>query len=371
MHYLKNIKLFVYILAGNLLSLNAAAQVVLEADGPGNTYELINSVFAPGYDVTETPDCAHPDFGRHIDEVMDPDLGIYVFRFHIHVTPDNDRCINFDRQRNEIKSYDKSPANLKAVEGETVEYSWKFKLDSAFQPSTSFTHIHQLKAVGGSEESMPLITLTPRKSSTNSLQLRYAKNTSQTTIKQVALAPFLGNWVEVKEKVLYGEQGSYELQIKRVSDGEILLDYSNKSIRMWKTGASFIRPKWGIYRSLDVPSDLRDEVVLFASFSVREGIPTSVKQVNIRENKALKTYPNPASESVSFEYVLRESDHVTLGIYSLNGKLLKSIVNQKQAGGNYIERVDVTDLSAGTYLVKISSGNLNMSEPFIIHKGYN
>ena len=38
---------------------------VLSADGPGDTYELINSVLAPGYDVTEPPDCAHTGFGRH------------------------------------------------------------------------------------------------------------------------------------------------------------------------------------------------------------------------------------------------------------------------------------------------------------------
>ncbi len=71
------------------------AQVYLDADGPGETYELINSVLAPGYNVIEAPDCAHPDFGRHIEEVYDSVLEKYVFMFHIHVTPDNDRCIKF------------------------------------------------------------------------------------------------------------------------------------------------------------------------------------------------------------------------------------------------------------------------------------
>jgi hypothetical protein len=71
------------------------SQILLEADGPGNTYELINSVFAPnGGNVVETPDCAHPEFGRHIVEVWDADLQKYVFEFYLHVTPDNDRCIN-------------------------------------------------------------------------------------------------------------------------------------------------------------------------------------------------------------------------------------------------------------------------------------
>jgi hypothetical protein len=364
----KKIKLFFSLLLICLVPVITFSQVILNADGPGDTYELINSVLAPGYNVIETPDCAHPDFGRHIDEVMDDDLGIYVFRFYIHVTPDNDRCQTFDRQRNEIKTYDKSPDNLKAVEGETVEYIWKFKLDSAFQPSTSFTHIHQLKAVGGSEESMPLITLTPRKSSTNSLQIRYAKNTSQTTIRQVPLAPFLGEWLEVKEKVLYGEEGTYEIQIKRISDGEILLDYSNTSIRMWKTGASFIRPKWGIYRSLNVPTDLRDEIVLFANFSIEEINTTSVKHELSSAFETFKAYPNPAKETVNFEYSLPENDHLKLAIYNTNGLLSKSVVNQKQVSGTYTERIDVSDLSEGLYLITISTSKFQKSLKLSITK---
>ena len=33
----------------------------------------------------------------------------------------------FDRQRTEIKTYNISPENLNATEGETVECRWKFK----------------------------------------------------------------------------------------------------------------------------------------------------------------------------------------------------------------------------------------------------
>jgi hypothetical protein len=99
---------------------------VLNANGPGSTYELINSVLAPnGGDVVENPECVHPEFGRHIAEVWDNELNQYVFEFYMHVTPDNDRCINFDRQRLEIKTYDASPASLKGNIGETIEYKWK------------------------------------------------------------------------------------------------------------------------------------------------------------------------------------------------------------------------------------------------------
>ena len=57
------------------------SEILLEADGEGDTYELINSVLAPNYDVIEAPDCSHEDFGRHIDELFDNDLEKNVFRW--------------------------------------------------------------------------------------------------------------------------------------------------------------------------------------------------------------------------------------------------------------------------------------------------
>ena len=198
------------------------AQTLLDADGVSDTYDLINSVLAPGNNVVEAPGITvgscdnHSAFGDHITQVFDDSLGIYVFAFHIHVHEDNDRCKNFDRQRCEIKTYDKSPNHLLGVLGETIEFKWKFKLDEGFQPSSSFTHIHQLKSVGGPEDGMPLMTLTPRKGNPDKLQLRYAATTSQSTIHEVELDPFKGVWVEVTERVTYGEAGigSYSLSIE-------------------------------------------------------------------------------------------------------------------------------------------------------------
>lgn len=255
-----------------LCNFSLHAQTLLEADGKGKTYELINSVLAPNYDVIETPDCAHKDFGNHITETWDADLEKNVFVFHAHVNEDNDRCKNFDRQRTEIKTYRQSPDSLIGTLGETVVYKWKFKLENDFQASNKFTHIHQIKAVGGPEESMPSITFTLRKSKEDKFQIRYASNLEQNDLTSVPLDDFKGVWVEAYERITYGEtgQGSYEVTLTRVDNGKVLLAYSNNAIRMWKTDAAFLRPKWGIYRSLQNPSNLRDEEVRFADFYIQE-----------------------------------------------------------------------------------------------------
>ncbi|MFS4492188.1 hypothetical protein [Maribacter sp. 2308TA10-17] len=244
--------------------------VILSADGPGDTYELITSVLAPNQNPVEVPDCNHMDFGRHIDEIFDTDLDANVFRFFIHTDPDNDRCINFDRQRNEIKTYDQSPDNLLGVESETVIYKWKFKLQDGFQSSPNFTHIHQLKSVGGDLDAMPMYTLTTRKSSPDRLELRYAETNSQVTLKQTDLAPLIGKWLEVTETITYGFSGTYSILIQQISDAAVLFEYANDNIINWRDGGTFVRPKWGIYRSLINAQDLRDEEVLYADFSIEE-----------------------------------------------------------------------------------------------------
>jgi len=151
-----------------------------------------------------------------------------------------------------------------------MSFSWNFKLDSGFQPSTAFTHIHQLKGVGGNSVGTPIITITPRKGKKqNSLQIIHVDSKGQKTIvKTEDLSKFLGIWVHVKEVVKFDSKGKYSLILSKVGDSKQLLSYSSDSIDMWRNGASYVRPKWGIYRSLNDIGSLRDEEVRFDSLCI-------------------------------------------------------------------------------------------------------
>ena len=252
--------------------LGASAQVTLQADGPGGTYALLSSVL--GGTPYEVPDCGHAAFGPHITEQWDAPLGKYVFVFHIHVNEDNDRCVNFDRQRNEIKTYGPSPSYTKGMYGDLCNYRWKFKLDAGFQPSPNFCHIHQIKAGDGSDSGSPLITITPRFANPERLEIIYTapSGLSGSGTKATAnLSGFKGQWIEAFERVSYATNGTYQLTLKRVSDGVVLLGYTNNNLNLWRGDATFNRPKWGIYRSLNSSNYLRDEQVLFADFCIGKG----------------------------------------------------------------------------------------------------
>tara|TARA_R110002049_G_scaffold135233_1_gene294750 strand:- start:160 stop:1179 length:1020 start_codon:yes stop_codon:yes gene_type:complete len=335
------------------------SQVMLDADGAGNTYPLITSVLAPGANPIEVPDCNHPSFGNHIDEVFDNELNTNVFRFFIHTTPDNDRCINFDRQRNEIKTYDQSPDNLLGIEGETVVYKWKFKLQAGFQSSPNFTHLHQLKSVGGSLASMPMYTLTTRKGTPDQIELRYAETDSQVTLKKTDVTPFINAWLDVTETIKYGTSGTYEVELKRVSDGAILFTYSNNSIINWRAGADFVRPKWGIYRSLINVQDLRDETVSFANFSIEELEPLSVSNSKIN-NDIFSIVPNSEGNKMYIKNISKKANLVQL--YGLDGRKISG----KTIGPESEVNLDVSSISNGVYIVVLKGEQLYQSKLVII-----
>jgi hypothetical protein len=327
-------------------------QVILDANGPGNTYEDINNVLAPSYNVIEAPDCNHAEFGRHIDEVFDSELNSNVFRFYIHTTPDNDRCVNIDRQRTEIKTYANSHDNLKATENETVVYKWKFKLPEGFQASSNFTHIHQIKSVGGLYSSMPMYTLTVRKGTPNRLELRYAETNSQVTLKQTDIAPFINTWVSVEETITFGNNGSYAIEIKNTSTNATLFSHTNNTIINWQTGADFARPKWGIYRSLINDEDLRDEEVLFANFSIEETQSLSNAVIKTTSEK-ITLAPNPAKQIVSIKNIKAEN-YNKIQVFDSTGK---KVLSQKQGKDH---QVDISSLSSGLYQITLLNSNLKV-----------
>jgi hypothetical protein len=243
---------------------------VLDADPSlvGKTNSQINTYMRQfGFDYTENPNCTG-GYGGHIDGVhgavdFDQSLLKHVFRFDIHIDPviDGDRCSSgtVDRQRNEMKSITNNSTWAK-VQGNWDEWQiveWKFKIPAGYQPTANFHHIHQLKAQDGPNNGAPVITITPRASSAGDnkrMQVIHSvdgANTDKGTIvDNVPLSAFENQWVQVREEVHYTHDGYYALTITRISDGQVLIDYKDANIDMWRIGSSYIRTKWGIYRSL-------------------------------------------------------------------------------------------------------------------------
>ena len=242
----------------------------MEADAAlmGKNYSEINNYMKNfGFEYSEHPNCTggyggHID-GTHGDVELDDFLNRHVFRFDIHIDPviDGDRCSSgtVDRQRNEMKSRTNNSTWAK-MQGNWDEWQvieWKFKLPEGFQPTGSFCHIHQLKAQDGPFNGSPVITITPRANSNGTnkrIQIIHSVDGADTgkgtIVDNIPLSDFEGEWVQVREEIHYTHHGYYACKITRVSDGKRLLDFSDVNIDMWRSGSSYIRNKFGLYRSL-------------------------------------------------------------------------------------------------------------------------
>ena len=79
--------------------------------------------------------------------------------------------------------------------------------------------------------------------------------------------------------MLYSHDGAFRIEMKRVSDNKTLVDKSFEHIDLWRTGATNIRNKFGLYRSYgrkmadgnDRPDNgIKDETIDLADFQVYE-----------------------------------------------------------------------------------------------------
>jgi hypothetical protein len=268
----------------------------------GKLYGDINTYMRRfGFDYTEHPNCTGGYGGDingvHGDVDVEPDLGRHAFRFFIHIDPviDGDRCSSstVDRQRNEMKSITNNSTWAK-VQGNWDEWQileWKFRLPAGLQPTSNFFHIHQLKAQDGPNNGAPTITITPRASGSTGTNKRIqiihsvdgASTGKGTVVDNVPLSDFEDEWVQVREEMHYTHDGYYSIRIARIRDGKVLIDFTDDHIDMWRIGSSYIRSKFGLYRSLAggrldrVPVGqsplLKNELIWITDFRVYEKNP--------------------------------------------------------------------------------------------------
>ncbi len=250
---------------------------VLQADGPGiglTAYNLIREF--GGKRSIESPDlypANHPQ-EKHIYEATDNVVGHhFVFVLHRDIDKDRDKYKKFDdRQRNEIKAYAGSQERLKGYEGESLTYRWKFKLETDMSLSKNFSHFFQLKSVDDGI-GMPILTLSGVSSGGERwFGLSHAAVKKATILSKLPWEDVAGEWLEAECKVNYSDTGSLIINIKRLSDSKTVISYESESIDMWRGTKSshFVRPKWGLYRSLKSKSMLasKQDIIRFADFEV-------------------------------------------------------------------------------------------------------
>jgi len=189
------------------------------------------------------------------------------YRFNIW-KDDRDTTGGGDRQRTESKGMVQGSTTLKMHDGETWTISYEMYMPSSLHGTSKFTHIFQTKTPetnGG-----PWVTLDlGRSGSTERLRARAYANSGSPDIAATNLAPLRDKWITIEWTLTPGSKGKAACTIRNGtgSGAPVAAQGSMSNVNNPDQG-DYVRPKWGIYRSVEsASSDILDTYLLFRNYT--------------------------------------------------------------------------------------------------------
>ena len=93
--------------------------------------------------------------------------------------------------------------------------------------------------------------------------------------------------------------------------------------------------------------------------------PLSISETNININE-VTLYPNPSKEDAIINFSLSKHSQISINITDLNGKIVSSQMNEEATAGSYSKKLELSNLNAGTYFVKIKSDDNTVTKKLVI-----
>lgn len=91
--------------------------------------------------------------------------------------------------------------------------------------------------------------------------------------------------------------------------------------------------------------------------------------INIPKDFSLyQNYPNPFNPTTTILYDLPKNEVVSINVYDLTGKMVKTILNESKQAGSYSVTFDASSLSSGVYFYKIIAGSFVDTKKMILVK---
>lgn len=81
-----------------------------------------------------------------------------------------------------------------------------------------------------------------------------------------------------------------------------------------------------------------------------------------------QNYPNPFNPSTVISYQLPTAGFVTLNIYDVLGREVRTLVNQREHAGNYSVTFDAHHLPSGVYFYRLQAGTYTQTKKLLLLK---
>ena len=81
-----------------------------------------------------------------------------------------------------------------------------------------------------------------------------------------------------------------------------------------------------------------------------------------------QNYPNPFNPSTTIKYQIPEDGMVSINIYDILGKEIKTLVNEQKTTGRYKVKFDASDLASGVYIYRIQVNDFVSAKKMLLVK---
>ena len=95
-------------------------------------------------------------------------------------------------------------------------------------------------------------------------------------------------------------------------------------------------------------------------------IETDVKDNNTNKSESIKIYPNPASDEITVSFKNKSLNSSNIKIYSTLGELVHDETFLPRNSNIYSNKIDISELNPGVYIVLIRIGNQVLNEKFVV-----
>lgn len=114
------------------------------------------------------------------------------------------------------------------------------------------------------------------------------------------------------------------------------------------------------YNTADNDNTANGDVIYKGSVTISAN-PSSINDLSSKVGH-LKVFPNPITSDFGLTFNATESMDLTAELYTLNGELVKNLMNENVSEGTFTRNFNISDLAAGVYMVKLTSGTASVTQ---------
>ena len=95
---------------------------------------------------------------------------------------------------------------------------------------------------------------------------------------------------------------------------------------------------------------------------------TSVQQTNevVQQFHLEQNYPNPFNPSTKIKFQIPSSNDVSLKVYDVLGREVRTLVNENLQAGSYETTFDASGLASGVYFYQLHAGEFTQTKRLLL-----